>query len=191
MTAEKILAIGPDILSHVNGGPAALSDDQIGRLIAETPAAVEVTFVGNLRALRVAVEMLAERGELARLIVGSDMPSGSGFLPAAILYTLAYLCSQTAVAPAQAVAMATGNPARILGIPGGRIAAGEVADFLVIDALVGSAGRDALEALAMGDVVGVGLVVLRGEVAVWPSRYTPRPRRACVLERGAIEGHRA
>jgi hypothetical protein len=29
--------------------------------------------------------MLAERGEFGRLIIGSDMPSGSGFVPAAIV----------------------------------------------------------------------------------------------------------
>lgn len=190
MTAETILAIGPDILSHVNGGPAALSDDQIKELIAETSAAAEVTFVGNLRTLRLVAGTLGEREELGRLIIGSDMPSGSGFVPAALLYTIAYLSSQTAVTPAQAVAMATGNSARVLGIPGGRIVVGAEADFMIVDSLVGSAGRDALEALAAGDLVGVALVVLRGEVAVWPSRYTPRARRACVLERGAIEGRR-
>lgn len=184
MTAEKILEIRPDIISHVNGGPSALSLDQIRRLVEESTAALEITFVGNLRIARETIQILRERGELRRVIVGTDMPSGSGFVPASTLYVIAFLSAMAAVRPEQAIAMATGNAATTLGIPGGGIRVGGVADLVVMDALVGSAGEDACGAFAVGDIPGVSLVVLRGEVVVCPSRYTPRARRLCVYERG-------
>jgi enamidase len=89
-----------------------------------------------------------------------------------------HLASLTPVTAAQALCMATGNTARVYKLNRGVIAAGREADLVIMDAPMGSVGADALEAIEAGDVPGVAMVLVDGQVVVAKSRNTPPPKRS-------------
>jgi enamidase len=71
------------------------------------------------------------------------------------------------------VALATGNTARIRKLDAGLIAPGHPADFVFLDRPQHSAGRDVSEAIELGDIPGIGMVVIDGIVRLARSRNTP------------------
>jgi enamidase len=73
--------------------------------------------------------------------------------------------------------MATGNTARVYKLNRGLIAEGREADLVVMDAPLGSVGKDALSAIAAGDNPGVSLVLVDGKIVVTTSRNTPPATR--------------
>jgi len=181
VTAEDVMRVNPDVVSHLNGGPTAVPPGEIEKIIAQTNLTVEIVQCGNPRAARMVAKLLLERGELSRLILGNDAPSGTGVIPLGMLRNLAFLASLCDVPPAAAVACATGNTARIFGLNTGVIEVGREADLVLMDAPMGSAGRDALEALAVGDLPGIGMVVIDGQIRAQVSRNTPPPMRKPVI----------
>jgi len=179
---DQILAIQPDVACHLNGGPTAMGFEEARRVVEETDLAVEIVQCGNVKRAAQIAELLAERGELGRLILGNDHPSGTGVVPLGILRNISWLASLGGVRPELAVAAATGNTARLHGLNRGLIAAGREADLVFMDAPMGSPGRDLLEALTEGDTPGVSIVMVDGQVVVTQSRNTPPPvRRAQVV----------
>ena len=128
--------------------------------------AIEIVHCGNGRAALFAVRLAADAGALERVIIGNDAPSGTGVVPLGILRVMAHLSSLGGVAPEVAVALATGNTARIHGLDVGRIAPGLAADLCLVDAPVGSAASTALGALAIGDLPGISMVLIDGQIRV-------------------------
>ena len=59
----------------------------------------------------------------------------------------------------------------------GIIEAGRAADFVFIDRAQHSAGKDVLQSIALGDLPGIGMVVIDGIVRIGRSRNTPAPNR--------------
>ncbi|MBI5523171.1 MAG: amidohydrolase family protein [Desulfarculus sp.] len=178
VTAEQVMAIGPDVVSHINGGPTAISLEEARRLVQETTLTLEIVHCGNpLRAVQVC-QMIEERRDYARIIVGNDAPSGTGIVPLGILRTMNLMASLGGLAPEVVVAMATGNTARRYGLNRGVIAPGREADLVFADASMGSAGADFLAGLAEGDNPGVSIVMVDGQVITTKSRNTPPPKRA-------------
>jgi enamidase len=55
----------------------------------------------------------------------------------------------------------------------GLIEAGRTADFVFLDKAQHSAGKDLLESVQMGDIPGVGMVMIDGRVSSGRSRNTP------------------
>ena len=84
----------------------------------------------------------AARSTARRVIIGNDAPSGTGVVPLGILRVMAHLASLGGVAPEVAVAMATGNTARVHGLDVGVLAPGRAADLVLVDAPIGSVGDD-------------------------------------------------
>ena len=73
-----------------------------------------------------------------------------------------------------AIATATGNIAHWRGLDQGIIAAGRPADLVFMDAPLGGAGRDAAQSLALGDLPGIGGVIIAGVARITGrSRNTP------------------
>jgi enamidase len=68
---------------------------------------------------------------------------------------------------------ATGNTARQRKLDGGLIEAGRAADFVFLDRAQHSAGKTLLESVGLGDIPGVGMVVIDGIVRCHRSRNTP------------------
>ncbi|MBA3876028.1 MAG: Enamidase [Anaerolinea sp.] len=188
--ADAVLEARPHIVGHINGGTTALSDADIGRLVA-TDMAIEIVHCGNGRAAIHAVRVAGEVAGFDRVIIGNDAPSGTGVIPLGILRVIAHLASLGGVAPEAAVAMATGNAARVHGLDVGVIAPGRAADICLIDAPVGSAASTALGALAVGDLPGISMVLIDGEVKIGRSRNTaPAARPAEVVGGGpAVDRH--
>lgn len=183
--AELALEIQPDIASHTNGGPTARPLAEIEQILDGTSAAIEVVQAGNIRALRDIVELLRKRDAIDRLQIGTDTPSGTGVVPLGILRTIAYCSALGGLDPDLAVCAATGSTARRYRLDVGQIAVGAPADLVVLDAPLGGVSTNALDALTCGDVPGVALVAIDGEVKVNRSRVSPPPRRAASVGRSA------
>jgi enamidase len=95
---------------------------------------------------------------------------------------VAELSSLAGLDPARTWALATGNTARVYGLTSGRVRVGADADLVVMDAPWGSVGRNALEALSLGDLPGISAVVTEGRVRALRSRNTPAAARQASLE---------
>ncbi|KJR49218.1 Enamidase [Desulfosporosinus sp. I2] len=177
VTADDVIAVQPTVVSHVNGGPTAISPLEVEKLINNTNLALEIVQCGNPKIAAFTVRKLAEKDALDRVIFGNDSPSGTGIIPLGILRTISFIASMSDVPAEKVIAMATGNTARVFGLETGLIAEGKEADLVIMDAPIGSIGSNALEALAAGDLPAVALVMVDGAIKVTKSRNTPPSER--------------
>ena len=185
--ADHLIKIQPDVSYHVNGGPIAMPDADFPRLVNETKVAMQVCTAGNLRTTLLVAKLLAEADQNERLLIATDTPTGSGIMPLGMLYTMSHLVSLGGVAPELAVAMATGNNARVYRLNSGVIAAGRDADNVQVDACLGGSQIDAHSALNNGDIMGVGAVITDGIPRfVGRSRNTPETTRRVKVARCRI-----
>ncbi len=176
--ADFVVRVQPDVAGHVNGGPTALPLDHVERILDETSARVEIVHNGNVKAAGEVAALVARRGELRRLVIGTDSPAGSGVQPLGMLRAASWVASLGGVDPAQAVAAATGNVAALHDLNVGVLAVGREADLLVMDAPLGSQADDALGALALGDTPAVVSAIIDGIPRFTKSRNTPPPVRS-------------
>ncbi len=177
ITAEHAIKVNPHVASHLNGGPTAPSLSDIERIIGETDAALEIVQCGNVAIIPRILDLARQHDALHRVIIGTDMPSGTGVIPLGILRTVAWVSALGDIPPDQAIAMATGTTARIYKLAAGRIAPGMEADLVIMDAPVGTVAGDALETLRIGDTPGISGVIIDGELVVRKSRNTPPAKR--------------
>jgi enamidase len=187
--AEAVLTVKPDIASHLNGGPTALPLEEVERIIVESQAALEVVQCGNVAVIRDIVLTAQDHAALDRMIIGTDMPSGTGVIPLGVLRTISWVSSLADLQPEQAIAMATGNTARIYNFKRGRIVVGLEADLVIADAPLGSQADTALDALRIGDTPAVAAVLIDGQVKVYISRNTPPPKRKVTIPWMKAGGH--
>src|SRR5690349_20079354 len=184
IAADAVLEAQPHIVGHVNGGTTPMSDGDIARVIEQSDMAIEIVHCGNGRAALHALAVATSAGALGRIVIGNDAPSGTGVVPLGILRTMAHLASLGGVEPEVAVALATGNTARVHRLETGLIAVGREADLALVDAPVGSSADTALGALAIGDLPGVGMVLIDGTPVIGRSRNTPPAARVPVVVKG-------
>lgn len=182
--AEVVLEARPDVVGHINGGTTSMSPGEIERLIA-TEMALEIVQCGNARTALHTLHAAIDARATDRIIVGNDAPSGTGVIPLGVLRTLSLLAGVGGLPPAEALACATGNTARVYRLNRGLIAEGREADLVVCDAPIGSVADDALGALAAGDLPGISMVLIDGRIAIGRSRNTPPAGRAAQVLKGA------
>ena len=183
--AAQVMATDPDVVCHINGGTTAMPMADVEKLIKETSYTLEIVHCGNVKVAVEAAKLIAEAGAKARVIIGNDAPSGTGVLPLGILRVITLLAALAPVRPEEAICMATGNTARVYGLPRGTIEPGKEADLVIMDAPLGSVGRDALSAISAGDIPGISMVLIDGEVVVEKSRNTPpATRQAKLVKKG-------
>ncbi len=187
--AKEALAIGPDIAAHTNGGPTAAPLADIERLIRESEMMIEVVQAGNTARVGAIADLAGRHSALDRMMIGTDTPSGTGVIPLGVLRTMAWVASLGGIEPELTVAMASGNTAKVYGLPEGRIRTGNAADLLIVDAPRGSEASDPLQALAIGDTPSVVAVVIDGEVRVSVSRNTPGSTRKVEVPWMSAGGH--
>lgn len=180
VTAADVLGAQPDVVSHINGGPTANPLDDIRLLCRQATGALEVVHNGNERAALVALEAAQDAGRLADLLIGTDAPAGSGVQPNGMLRMVTLLASLGGLAPELAWCCATGNVAHRRGLEQGLIAPGRPADLVFMDRPGGSAGGDVLGAMAMGNIPGIGAVMIDGKLRCGRSRATPPAARVPV-----------
>jgi len=191
ISAEVVLEAAPDVVGHINGGTTSMTTGEIERLVA-TDMALEIVQCGNMKTALHTLRAAVDARVTHRLIIGNDAPSGTGVIPLGVLRTLSLLTALGGMAPAEAIACATGNTARVYKLHRGVIAEGREADLVVCDAPTGSVGKDALGALAAGDLPGVSMVLVDGKVTIGRSRNTPPAARAAEVVKGsgpAAGGH--
>src|SRR3984957_20144024 len=174
---DIVLEADTDVIGHVNGGHTALPDQQIRSLCEESLRALEIVHNGNERAALFTLRTAKELKQWHRVILGTDAPAGSGVQPLGIIRVIAALSSVGEI-PAEVVfCFATGNTARMRNLDSGLIEVGRAADFVFMDVAQHSAGKTLLESVRLGDLPGIGMVVIDGEVKSERSRNTPPATR--------------
>lgn len=170
---DVVLAADADIIGHINGGHTALPWKHVCELCEKSSRAIELVHNGNekiaIEAARAAIDLKCPH----RVILGTDGPAGSGVQPLGILRMIALISSFAGI-PAEVVfGFATGNTARMRQLNCGLIEVGRAADFVFMDKAQHSAGRDLLDSVQLGDIPGIGMVVIDGLVRCGRSRNTP------------------
>jgi len=113
--------------------------------------------------------------------MGNDSPSGTGVIPLGILRIVNFISSLCGISAEIAVCCATGNTKAVYGLSHGMVKVGDDADLQIIDAPMGSAGKDAKEAIEIGDIPGIAMVLIDGEIKTQVSRNTPPPMRKAIV----------
>lgn len=185
MDLDLVLDIRPDKLAHINGGTTAPSWKEVKDLIDKTSMPLEIIPYGNLKSALQVADYLKSKNQLHRLLVGSDTPTGQGYLPVAVQRAVIFLSSICNIPAEKAIAMATGNTLDLYGrwINTGKIEPGREADLVIIDTPPGSVGEDALKAIEAGDTFGVALVMVDGKIVGLRGRDT-RPTQRYVRVNG-------
>jgi enamidase len=181
ITADDVINTDPDVVSHINGGPTAIAPEEVDKLINNTSLTLEIVQCGNYKIMKHTVNQVKAKEQLERIIVGNDSPSGTGIIPLGVIRTLSYVASETEATAAQAICFATGNTAKVYGLNTGIIEEGKEADFVIMDAPMGSVGKNSLEALEAGDLPGISMAIIDGKVMFAKSRNTPPPTTKAVV----------
>ena len=182
VTADDVIKTGPDVVSHLNGGPTAVSAMEAEKIMDNTNFALEIVQCGNPKMTDFICRKAKEKGMLGRIIFGNDAPSGTGIIPLGIIRNICQVSSVSEINPEDAICMATGNPAGVYELNTGVIAPGKEADIIIMDTPMGSVGKDALEAIKEGDIPGISMVLINGKVVVNKSRNTPPANVQAVIE---------
>jgi len=170
---DVVLEADADVIGHINGGHTSLPEAHVCELCEKSSRAIEIVHNGNERVAIAAAKMALQLKCPHRVILGTDGPAGSGVQPLGML-RLVSLLSSVGNIPAELVfCFATGNTARIRGLNCGLIEPGRAADFVFMDRAQHTAGRTLLESVQLGDIPGVGMVVIDGLVRCGRSRNTP------------------
>ncbi|WP_214366350.1 amidohydrolase family protein [Pseudonocardia sp. H11422] len=183
MGLDEALAIRPDVIAHINGGSTGRRDDEVHGVITELDAHVEACYHGGLRQLLMTANLLKERGEVRRLIIGSDSPSAIGISPQAVIRIVSWLIGHSDFSVGDAFAAASGNAAAAWGLEAGVVAQGRPADLLLLDAPLGSQHGDAIQALASGDFPSIAATFQAGELLPERAVNSPFPERRLQLTR--------
>jgi enamidase len=170
---DVVLEADADIIGHINGGHTALPEAHVCELCERSSRAIEIVHNGNEKVAVAAVQAARDLRYLHRVILGTDGPAGSGVQPLGILRLVALLSSLGGIRAEQAFCFATGNTARIRNLDAGLIEPGRAADFVFLDRAQHTAGNTLLQSVALGDIPGVGMVVIDGVVRCERSRNTP------------------
>jgi enamidase len=171
--ADVVLEADADVIGHINGGHTALPYQQVCRLCEKSSRAIEIVHNGNERIGILTAKHAMELKCPHRVILGTDAPAGSGVQPLGILRLIALISSLADIPAEIVVGFATGNTARLRGLAQGLIEVGRPADFVFMDKAQHSAGKDLLDSIRLGDIPGVGMVMIDGLVRCQRSRNTP------------------
>lgn len=170
---DVVLECDADVVGHINGGHTALPDGQIRCICESCRRGLELVHNGNERAALYTLRTARELNQLERVILGTDGPAGSGVQPLGIIRMVAMLSSLGEVPAEIAFCFATGNTARLRNLDCGIVEPGRAADFVLMDRAQHSAGKNLLDSVGLGDLPGIGMVVIDGLVRAGRSRNTP------------------
>jgi enamidase len=170
---DVVLEADADVIGHINGGHTALPYAHVCELCERSTRALEIVHNGNERIGILTARHARELKCADRVILGTDGPAGSGVQPLGILRLIALLSSMADIPAEEVFCYATGNTARLRGLDSGLIAPGRAADLVFLDRAQHTAGRDLLESVRLGDIPGVGMVLIDGIVRCERSRNTP------------------
>lgn len=170
---DVVLEADADVIGHINGGHTALPEAHVCELCERSSRAIEIVHNGNEKIAITAAKAAIELKCPHRIILGTDGPAGSGVQPLGILRMIAMLSSLGGIPAEQVFCFATGNTARMRNLNCGLIEVGRAADFVFMDRAQHTAGRTLLESVELGDIPGIGMVMIDGIVRCGRSRNTP------------------
>jgi enamidase len=178
---DVVLEADADIIGHINGGHTSLPYGQVCELCERSKRGLEIVHNGNERIGILTARHARELRCAERVILGTDGPAGSGAQPLGILRMIALLSSMADIPAEEVFCYATGNTARLRGLDCGLIELGRAADLTFLDRAQQTAGRDLLESVRLGDIPGVGMVLIDGVIRCHRSRNTPPATRVPVV----------
>jgi enamidase len=181
---DVVLEADADVIGHINGGHTSLPEAHVCELCEKSARAIEIVHNGNERVAIAAAKAALQLKCPHRVILGTDGPAGSGVQPLGILRLIALLSSLAQIPAELVFCFATGNTARLRKLNCGLIEPGRDADFVFMDRAQHSAGRTLLDSVQLGDIPGVGMVMIDGIVRCGRSRNTP-PAQEVPAVRGA------
>ena len=184
---DVVLEADADVIGHINGGHTSLPEAHVCELCEKSSRAIEIVHNGNEKVAIAAAQAAMQLKCPHRVILGTDGPAGSGVQPLGILRMIALLSSMANLPAELVFCFATGNTARIRKLNCGLIEPGRAADFVFMDRAQHTAGRTLLESVQLGDIPGIGMVVIDGIVRCGRSRNTPPATEVPVATTGA--GH--
>jgi enamidase len=170
---DVVLEADADVIGHINGGHTALPEAHVCELCEKSSRAIEIVHNGNERIAIAAAQAALQLKCPHRVILGTDSPAGSGVQPLGMLRLIALLSSIGNIPAELVFCFATGNTARQRRLNCGLIDPGRDADFVFLDRAQHTAGRTLLESIELGDIPGVGMVMIDGLVRCGRSRNTP------------------
>lgn len=174
---DTVLEADADVIGHINGGHTSLPEAHVCELCEVSKRAIELVHNGNERVAIAALKTATATRNLHRVILGTDSPAGSGVQPLGILRMVALLSGIGGLPAQLAIACATGNTARMRKLDCGIIEVGRAADFVFLDRAQHTAGKDVLKSIELGDLPGIGMVMIDGIVRCGRSRNTPPAER--------------
>ena len=170
---DVVLEADADIIGHINGGHTSLSEAHVCELCEKSTRGIEIVHNGNEKVAIAAAQHAIHLKCPHRVILGTDGPAGSGVQPLGILRMIALLSSLGNIPAELVFCFATGNTARMRNLNCGLIEPGRAADFVFMDRAQHTAGRDLLDSVRLGDIPGIGMVMIDGLVRCHRSRNTP------------------
>jgi enamidase len=170
---DVVLQADADIIGHINGGHTSLPYAQVCELCERSRRGLEIVHNGNERIGILTARHARELNCSDRVILGTDGPAGSGVQPLGILRLIALLSSMADIPAEEVFCYATGNTARLRQLDSGVIAVGRAADLVLLDRAQHTAGHDLLDSVRLGDIPGVGMVLIDGFIRCHRSRNTP------------------
>jgi len=178
---DVVLEADADIIGHINGGHTSLPEAHVCELCEKSSRAIEIVHNGNektaIAAARAAMELKCPH----RVILGTDGPAGSGVQPLGILRMVSFITAFANIPAEQVFCFATGNTARIRNLNCGLIEVGRDADFVFMDRAQHSPAIGLLESVALGDIPGIGMVMIDGLVRCGRSRNTSPATEVAVV----------
>lgn len=176
--AKHLVAMQADVAFHVNGGPIALPEGDLERIVHETQTALQICQAGNIRTSLECLELAVDNAQFDRFLIATDTPTGTGIMPQGMIKTITEMACLSTHAPEKMIAAATGNVAKVYRLNSGFLQPGKDADVLLLDAPLGGAKTDALSAIKYGDVTAaVGCFTAGIPRYIGRSRNTPPSMR--------------
>lgn len=185
--AKEVVGLKPDVAGHITGGPISMGTDDLEAIIADSEVYLEIVAQANYRRQYEFLELVEKHNAWHRVIVGTDTPTGAGFMPRGILRTLLFVAGVGGFPPEKTLALASGNVAKAHRLAEGTIAVGKPADLVIMGSVRGgvSPATDALESIRQGDLPGITVVLIDGKVVIRDrAEQTPPPEILARFEKG-------
>ena len=181
---DVVLEADADVIGHINGGHTALPEAHVCELCEKSSRAIEIVHNGNEKVAIAAAQAAMQLKCPHRVILGTDGPAGSGVQPLGMLRMWALLSSLGGIPAELVYCFATGNTAKLRKLNSGLIEIGRDADFVFMDRAQHTAGKTLLESVQLGDIPGIGMVMIDGIVRCGRSRNTPPAMEVPVVVAG-------
>lgn len=175
-TADDLLKINPDVICALNGEPTPMSDADIEKVIKDGDFYYDLVTHGSLRVLLDVYRLAAENNKLNKLILGTNVPSMSGYSPLGLWTNIAALSNYYQdVHPSVFIAMASGNVADCYGLDHGKIREGYKLDVIFLDGF----GYDTcpFKTLQSGNMCSTSNVMIDGELVMVKCKNVPGSSR--------------